>query len=289
MPEKTTKETPVVFHCHGQQLLGMIHHSNQLNDIGLLIVVGGSQYRVGSHRQFLLLARFLSDQNFAIMRFDVRGMGDSEGITQSFEQIDDDIRAAIDCFFATLPALKGVALWGLCDAASASLFYANQDPRVKGLALLNPWLHTQQGAAKIMLKHYYLQRVFSADFWQKVLHFNFNYRKSLLDLFKKLKQFASISPNLQSTLTNHQLPLPVRLRESLKQFRRPVLLILSGHDFTAAEFKETVKNDTEWQVLLNHPQVTRHDLVEADHTFSTAVWTHQVEKWTMQWLNVLKQ
>ncbi|KAB8057318.1 hydrolase 1, exosortase A system-associated, partial [Janthinobacterium violaceinigrum] len=44
---------------------------------GVLIVTGGPQYRVGSHRQFVLLARALAAQGVPVLRFDLRGMGDS--------------------------------------------------------------------------------------------------------------------------------------------------------------------------------------------------------------------
>jgi len=67
----------------------------------VLIIVGGPQYRVGSHRQFVLLARHLAAQGIPVMRFDVRGMGDSKGKPRNFGQLDDDLRAATDCFFAT--------------------------------------------------------------------------------------------------------------------------------------------------------------------------------------------
>jgi alpha/beta superfamily hydrolase len=45
----------------------------------VLVIVGGPQYRAGSHRQFTLLARSLAEQGFAVLRFDYRGMGDSTG------------------------------------------------------------------------------------------------------------------------------------------------------------------------------------------------------------------
>ena len=42
---------------------------------GMLIVVGGPQYRAGSHRQFTLLARDVAATGVPTMRFDYRGMG----------------------------------------------------------------------------------------------------------------------------------------------------------------------------------------------------------------------
>ncbi|WP_229425323.1 hydrolase 1, exosortase A system-associated [Massilia sp. Se16.2.3] len=104
----------------------------------MLVVVGGPQYRAGSHRQFTLLARDLADAGIPALRFDYRGMGDSEGDLQTFEHVEDDLRAAIDRFFLEVPGMREVVLWGLCDGASAAAMYAPQDARVSGLVLLNP-------------------------------------------------------------------------------------------------------------------------------------------------------
>lgn len=182
-------------------------------------------------------------------------------------------------------------LWGLCDGASAALFYAYQDQRVNGLVLLNPWVFTEQSAAKTYLKHYYVKRAVSKDFWRKVLFLKLNYVSSVISLWQILRQAASktLTPKTQYKMVkvDGQLPLPIRMRECLMQFKYPVLLILSGRDLTADEFKETVKADTEWQSLLNNPQLTRRDFAEADHTFSSAAWQNQIAEWTSDWIKAL--
>ncbi len=283
-------ETPVVFSGQGQSLIGVIHTcaTAEPNRLGVLVVVGGPQYRVGSHRQFVLLARHLAGQGIPTMRFDARGMGDSSGEPRDFLTLHDDISAAVDCFLATCPALAGVVLWGLCDAASAALFYAHQDTRVKGVVLLNPWLFTPHGAAKTCLKHYYGRRLLSKDFWRKVWALQFDLAGSARTLVALFRQAGQGGKGLlvagQANQTDASLPLPVRMRECLKQFSGPVLLLLSGRDLTADEFKEAVKADLQWQALLAEPRVTRHDLADADHTFATAAWREQVAEWTLRWV-----
>lgn len=271
--------------------MGIIHQADAAATVGVLVIVGGPQYRLGSHRQFILLARHLAAQGIPVMRFDVRGMGDSEGEPRRFHQLDDDIRAAIDYFLTSCPALHHVALWGLCDGASAALFYAYQDSRVKGLVLLNPWVFTEQGAAKTYLKHYYLQRLFSKDFWRKIFSLKFNYAISVIELLLILKQAVGNIETPQTADTasrvDENLALPIRMRECLRQFAHPVLLILSGRDLTADEFKEAVKGDSEWQALLGASHVTRHEFAEADHTFSSVAWREQVACWTREWINII--
>lgn len=284
-------EIPVIFECQGQQLIGIIHQADAPANVGVLVIVGGPQYRVGSHRQFVLLARHLAAQGIPAMRFDVRGMGDSKGRPRNFDELDDDIRAAIDCFLGSCPALNQVVLWGLCDGAAAGLFYGYQDSRVKGLVLLNPWVFTEQGAAKTYLKHYYLQRLFSKDLWSKIFSFKFNYANSAASLLNMLRQALgqAKAPQTIDTITrvDEHLALPIRMRECLRQFAHPVLLILSGRDLTADEFKDTVKGDPEWQALLNESRLTRQDFAEADHTFSSALWRDQVADWTSSWVKDL--
>jgi exosortase A-associated hydrolase 1 len=286
-----TEEIPVVFNCQGDHLVGMVHRPVNAETVGVLLIVGGPQYRVGSHRQFVLLARMLAANGVPVMRFDYRGMGDSTGLQRSFADVDDDIREAMNIFFQHCPEITGVALWGLCDAASAALFYGYQDARVQRLVLLNPWVFTEQGAAKTYLKHYYWQRLFSPQLWRKVFTLQFDYRASFASLLAMVTRILSANEsqtdaqNVPSQpLVDHQLPLPDRMRECLQRFDGSVLFILSGRDLTADEFREVVKADAGWQALFQQSRVTRQELPEADHTFSSAKWRNDVADITLQWL-----
>jgi uncharacterized protein len=293
------KEIPVIFQCDDNNLLGIIHPSSGISNLGVLIVVGGPQYRIGSHRQFVLLARMLAENGIPVMRFDYRGMGDSEGELRSFASIDDDIAAAIATFYQGCPDLSGIVIWGLCDAASAALFYAYQDERVQGLVLLNPWVYTEQGAASTYLKHYYLKRLLNPDFWRKLVTLKFDYLESLASLLTMIKKMLNKSSvrtnntfntfNSQVSRVDESLSLPVRMRECMRRFKNPVLLILSGKDLTADEFRGVITSDTGWLGLLADSRVTRYDFTESDHTFSSKVWRDQVADWTLNWLNELNQ
>jgi exosortase A-associated hydrolase 1 len=284
------KELPLVFDCQGELLIGILHQASEIKlKVGVLIVVGGPQFRAGSHRQFVLLARHLADNGVPVMRFDVRGMGDSSGAPRQFHQLNDDIKAAIDNFLKECPHLHQVVILGLCDAASAALFYAYQDDRVAGLVLLNPWIFTKQGAAKTYLKYYYWQRLTSQSFWRKLFAFKFDYMESIKSLRSFIKQAKNSASNesseIASDIIDMELPLPIRMSESLRQFTKPVLFILSGQDLTAKEFIDVTNNDAEWQLLINSPRVNKYYFPEADHTFSTAVWRNQVADWTLNWIN----
>jgi len=72
-------EEALVFDCGGSSLIGVLSGAALAAERGVLIVVGGPQYRAGSHRQFTLLARHLAERGVPTLRFDYRGMGDSDG------------------------------------------------------------------------------------------------------------------------------------------------------------------------------------------------------------------
>lgn len=282
------EERAVIFHNHGEELLGILHPGEPRAPRGVLIVVGGPQYRVGSHRQFLLLARHLAAAGIPVFRFDYRGMGDSGGEQRDFERAGDDVRVAIDTFQAEHPALTDVVIWGLCDAASIALLYAYQDPRVSGLALLNPWVRTGESLARAYLKTYYLQRLTSRDFWMNLLRGRFNPVASLRSLLGMVHRV--IGSSNRKDKRNEVVaelgsgPLPGRMAEGWKRYQGPVLLILSGEDLTAAEFRDTAASHPGWQGLLDEPRVSLRELPEANHTFSRREWRDQVAAWTLGWL-----
>ena len=286
-------ETALVLTCEGAELPGILHPGAPGANRGMLVVVGGPQYRVGSHRQFVLLARDLAAAGIPVLRFDYRGMGDADGEFVGFEQINADIAAAIDAFCAQLPALREIVLWGLCDAASAALFYAWRDPRIAGLVLLNPWLRTEAGQARAYLRHYYLARLVNPELWRKIGRGEFQFATALRSLLALFKQSRRVDPgdaavDESATPVSQAVPLPERMAEGWQRFAGPILLILSGDDLTAAEFCDTVKASRRWMRLMARSQVTIRELPEANHTFSRREWRDQVAAWTREWSAISK-
>src|SRR5437867_3128261 len=190
------EERALVLRCEETTLIGLLTLPSQPVARGVLIVVGGPQYRVGSHRQYILLARQLASGGVPVMRFDYRGMGDSGGAPRSFETIDDDLAAATDRFFEQVPILREVVMWGLCDGASAALMYGPRDARICGLVLANPWVRTEKGFARTMVKHYYVRRALELSFWAKVFSRQFHAMSSLRALAKDLRQSIVAPPAL---------------------------------------------------------------------------------------------
>ncbi|MDH0867771.1 hydrolase 1, exosortase A system-associated [Mitsuaria sp. GD03876] len=253
-------------------------------DTGVLLLVGGPQYRVGSHRQFTLLGRALAGAGVPCLRLDHRGLGDAGGDQRSFDTLDADIAAAIDAWQRERPALRRVVLWGLCDAASAALLYVHRrrDPRVAGLCLANPWVRTEASLARTQVKHYYLDRLRQPAFWRKLLSGRVGLG-AVRELLGKLAQSRAAAPSAAAGApgaadTRHYTE---QMADGLRAFGGPVLLILSGDDYVAKEFLDRCRDGgPAWHGLLARPGLRREDLADADHTFSTADWRAQVERLT---------
>ena len=270
------EQRALCFGCDGCTLIGILSLPQQPLARGVLIVTGGPQYRVGSHRQFTLLARHLAAQAIPVMRFDYRGMGDSDGTPRSFESVGEDIQCALQEFFRAVPELAQVILWGLCDGATAAAFYARQDSRVCGLILLNPWVRTGQGAARATLRHYYAARLLEPDFWRKLTRGALQPGAVLASL-RQLLRAAGRRPDAA------QLALPARMFEGLSRFDGKILIILSGEDLTAREFADLQRSSAAWRRLSSAPRMRQVELAGANHTFSRRDWREEVARLCASW------
>ena len=284
-------EYPLICRCKRDELMAILHRGSPGVRRGVVIVVaGGPQYRVGAHRQFVSLARRLAARGHPVLRFDLRGMGDSSGSHLGFQHSEPDIRAAIDTLTAEQPQVDEVVLFGECESASGILFYAYQDNRVKGIALVNPWVRTEEGRAQVIVKHYYAKRLLSRDFWRKVGSGTFDARESLVSLFQTFRAYLrgrKIGALSKPTLGNEDissLPLPTKTAAGLRRFRGPAMILMSGRDYIAREFDEVTGSSKAWEGLLDDPRICRRVVADADHTFSREIWKDQVADWVAEWL-----
>jgi exosortase A-associated hydrolase 1 len=287
-----TTEVPVRFDVSGTSRIGIVHQPSGRGRIGILIVVGGQQYRVGSHRQFVLLARALASAGFAVMRFDCGGMGDSEGEAGEPEpalHYAPDIRAALDAFAACVPQVGAFVLCGLCDGASAALMYGPTDRRVQGLVLLNPWLSDPSGAARAVLRHYYLQRLRDPDLWRKIASGGLDVRGALRSLGAMLRTARVQSEPAAAAEFDPAVDAGARIdagmAAGLDAFDGRILLILSGLDLTASQYSGVVNRSRRWRTLFDRGKALRIDMPRADHTFSRRSLLDELAGYVIDWLS----
>lgn len=207
----------LTFDCAGAALGASLNEA--VGTTGLLMVTGGTQTRIGSHRMYERLAKRLAEQGFPCFRFDRRGVGDSEGEDPDWRGSGHDIAAAAAAFRRECPRLERLIGFGLCDGASALAFHGAA-AGLSGLILLNPWLvEVQAGTlAPAAVKAHYRQRLTSVEGWKKLLSGSVSYRK----IFKGIKSLGAAP----STLADE-------VAAALERSRLPIELILASRDGTA--------------------------------------------------------
>lgn len=276
-------EEALAIPCGGETLLGVLSLPlSGSSGVGVIVVVGGPQYRAGSHRQFVRLARMLAGRGHAVLRFDSRGMGDSTGALRPFDAITDDIEAAIAAFRSAAPMVHRVVLWGLCDAAAAALLYLHARPAadLAGLVLVNPWVRSSTTLAQTNLKHYYRARLLQADFWRKLLRGGIG-ASAVQDLWRNARQALTRGTPRDE---GQERPFQERMALGLQGFDGAVLLITSERDLTAQEFLDHSAKDPAWQRALGRSQPVRCQIQGADHTCSDPASQRALEETTADWL-----
>jgi exosortase A-associated hydrolase 1 len=257
------EESVVIIGPPGSELVGVLARPSDRTPamtVGVVIVVGGPQTRVGSHRQFVLMARALAQAGYPCLRFDYTGMGDSPGPRPCFERAGPDIRRACDALVQAVPGCTRLALWGLCDGATAALFHAPSDRRIAAVIAANPWARSDATLSAALVSDHYTSRLRSPAFWKKLFRGKVNVIGAAREAFTHLRRARSVAP---ARAVGDGLP--ARLARTLQKTPVGVRLQLSGRDLTAAEFEVAISASG---VSLDS-SVTILRLNDADHTFST--------------------
>jgi uncharacterized protein len=249
------------FVCNGSSLVGVVDLPERSTGRGVLLLADSAQYRIGGHRQFTLLSRLLAKLGVPVMRFDRRGMGDSDGAPRGYDAIEDDIRAALKEFFIQAPEMKETVIIGLGDAALAAALYAPLDQRVCALVLLNP-LPARPDDAAGPLRQHYLARLGEVAFWKQVA------RGELA--------FAGQANTLPGGGRIQRNALPRQIGASLASFHGRLLLVLGGEDLAARQFA---------RVLVRHDARIRSvEVAQANHAFASGASRAAVAETAANWI-----
>lgn len=218
------------FSCEGETLAASLDDAGGAT--GVLLVIGGSQTRIGSHRMYERLARALAGKGFPCFRYDRRGVGDSGGGDTGFRGSGPDLATAAAAFREESPALTRMIGFGLCDGASALALFGGA-AGLDGLILVNPWLvetKEEDSPPAAAIRHHYWNRLTSHEGWKKILTGSVNWRKLL--------------SGVRKASARGRAPLAADIAEALRASAVPVHLILADGDATAiaaeAELKASV-------------------------------------------------
>lgn len=139
-------ERPVEFRVLGERVSGVAHVPREIAPgvPGVIMLAAGESCRTALF--YVPLARTLARAGWPVLRFDPRGIGDSDGdlgcatLAEAFRKIQagglvPDCLAAVDFMERDLGVGTSV-LTGLCGGAITAVYAAARDPRVVGIAPL---------------------------------------------------------------------------------------------------------------------------------------------------------
>lgn len=211
------------FDCEGARLGASL--DDAASDVGLLIVTGGGESRIGAHRGLRRLAAATAGAGFPTFRFDRRGVGDSDGVDAGYSGSAPDIAAALEAFRRVRPDLRLIVAFGLCDGATALALHGRH-LQLDGLILSNPWIVEPPAGLPpaAAIRRRYLDRLLSLDGWRRLLTGRMNYRAA--------------ARGLRSLAGKVDLSLATRFASSLVDGAKPVTVVLASGDATAIAFAD---------------------------------------------------
>ena len=274
-----TKEAFVLSDKAPGSRVAIHHRPEQAGETALVIVVGGPQYRVGAHRQFVDLANRAAEAGIEALRFDFSGAGDSDGSYGPMPQRLEELRHATEKLLQRAPKIKRVIYWGLCDAASLLITHHRDLPKSAGLVLANPWVRDDEVLTSAGVQRHYQTRLFSLTQWKRLLSGQVGWTR-LATAARALLRLSTGRPIGE---------LASGMQKGFQSYQDPMLIILSGRDLTAQEFEQTVRLSAPWRARVfgkdSAIDITRFG--RADHTFS-GNWAHRVvAEATLSWIKSL--
>ncbi|MBX9883840.1 MAG: hydrolase 1, exosortase A system-associated [Novosphingobium sp.] len=237
----------LTFACGVDTLVGTLDLEVVTGSTGVLIVSGGREVRAGSWAGQAQIAARLAAAGVPVLRYDRRGVGESEGTDPGFQNTREDIAAALGAFRAAVPTLRRVIAFGNCDAAAALMLHG-AEIGLDGLVLANPWtLETDEAdaAPPAALRQRYLAKLANPREVLRLLTGGVNLAK----LARGLRQAAASAP--KSSLAD-------RMAANLARFAGPVTILLATGDRTAQMFEALWPKDD--------PRIQRH--ASSGHSFA---------------------
>jgi exosortase A-associated hydrolase 1 len=243
------------FDCEGSALAATLDEA--MGTAGLLIVTGGNETRAGAFSSQARLAASVAAAGYPVMRFDRRGVGDSQGVNLGFRHSAEDIAAALAAFCARCPTLERVVGFGNCDAASALMLTGGAG--FDGLVLSNPWTYEDdQGDAPpppaAIRARYAAKLKNPRELWRLIRG-----KVNLVDLIRSLRHAASASSAPSG--------LAETMKAGLSQFAGSARLLVAERDRTGQAFL------AHWDA--RDPRL--HRCVGADHAYSD----HASREWLL--------
>ncbi len=256
------KEEFVSFYNKGERIVGTFHIPENIPAPVIVMCHGFTGNRIEAHRLFVHAAREFCRKGFAVLRFDFRGSGESEGLFESITVSGEisDLEAAIDWLYTRSEVLKEkIGVIGLSLGGIVAILTASRDERIRAVCTWSAPANFRDlifmNAIKKVFGNIEVDELFSREYIELPSGYRIK-RDFLDDLFKHdiLGSIAKISP-------------------------RPLLIIHGTNDqlvplSQAEKLFKAARNPKE-----------KYYVKDADHTFNRWDWQWQVINYTLNWFS----
>lgn len=150
----TMNETPFFFQCESQRLFGVLHQPvGAPAQAGYVFCHPFAEEKLWAHRVFVSFARELAARGYAVLRFDYRGHGDSDGYFEdaTVESYQADIEAATTALKDHVPSVCRLGLLGLRLGATLAALVAQRSAGIDRLVLWDPVIDGEKYGQEILM------------------------------------------------------------------------------------------------------------------------------------------
>ncbi|MCC7003474.1 MAG: hypothetical protein IT357_15060 [Gemmatimonadaceae bacterium] len=304
--------------AEGRQLFGTLHApAVRRPDLPAIVLFSpGAKMRVGPGRLYIPLTEVLTDLGYVVLRFDVFGLGDSEGELEESLLVDVYSNIQVGRYvadgIAALTWLKreeGISRYivgGLCGGALTGLLVAERELGIEAILSFGMPVTLDSDSAipsKYLTRHDlaqlrrgYLAKLFNPEAWLRLLTF----RSDLGTIFRSV--VAGVTDRLRrsggtggaartATLPPEQLanvnPLfPTAYFSFLGRGGR-ALMVFSEKDRMLGDWREKFVDLYPEQMRRFAPQITEHVVAGANHVLSERAWQQEMHEVARRWLGAL--
>jgi exosortase A-associated hydrolase 1 len=249
----TEMRRQVSFECDGSALAATLDEGTA--SVGLLIISGGNEIRIGAHGGMAKLAQDISAKGFPVFRFDRRGIGDSEGENAGFTGSAEDLTAATLGFRTACADIKDIVAFGNCDAAAALMLHLPAD--VASTVLANPWViePIDELPPAAAIKARYIEKLKDPRALLRLISGGVNIAK----LIRGLRRAAQ--PAQAAALAD-------KVAAGMTAFHGPIHIILAAGDATALAFADAWQG-VSFAPARERPNITVQTIDSASHSFAS--------------------
>jgi len=307
--ERHSTGTPVSFTCEGSRLFGSLHLADQpvQGAPGIILLNQGPVDRGGSHRLYVKLAWRLTAMGFPVLRFDARGVGESEStwagqstgisILDTYGEIQrgawvPDAKAAIE-FMRHTAEVNDVILGGLCGGSATALLTGAIHPAVISMFVIGTPVTFSSVTRRVADlpeaiierdTRRYFQKLVDPRSWARFLSLQTDYR-TLLGVFatqvqRRFRRAVTAGSTPAETDDDKvNIPLITAINKSLGT-GKPLLVVFGENDYLWHEFQEQM-----WRFGDSHRRPFElSTIADANHTLTEEPWQEALFDTVTAWL-----